>query len=200
MPHLPLDGEFATPAVRRRERRWQAAGLGCLLAVLGAALAGLVGDRATLGRAAGVYLFLLTVFRISGRRTLAQVTNFDLVLVLIIGDATQQALIGDDFTLTTALLAVSTLIVLDVGLGWAKQRWPAVDRVVDGLPLPIVVARRIDHAQMASEGITSDDLLTAARETAGVTRLDDIEHAILEPSGAISIVPVRPADGASQRH
>jgi uncharacterized membrane protein YcaP (DUF421 family) len=192
MAHADLDGSFATADARRRERRWQHAGLVALVLLLAAALFGVVGQRGTVGRAAIVYACLLLVFRIAGRRTLAQVTTFDLILVLIIGDATQQALIGDDFTVTTALVAVATLVVLDVTLGRAKQRWPAIDVIVDGLPLPLMTARKQDHEQMASEGVTTDDLLIAARQTHGLTRLGDIDHAILEPSGAISIVPRRP--------
>ena len=114
-------------------------------------------------------------------------------LVLLIGDATQQALIDDDFTITTGLLAVSTLVVLDVALSWAKQRWHAIDVLVDGLPLPLVVARTLRPDQMASEGVTDDDLLMAARQAHGLVRLDEIDHAILESNGAISIVPVRRA-------
>ncbi len=192
MAASPLDGAFATAAVRRRERRWQLAGLAALLALVGAGLVGVVGEAGPVVRAAGLYGFLLVVFRISGRRTLAQVTNFDLILVLIIGDATQQALIGDDFTIITALLAVSTLVVLDVALSWAKQRWHAVDVLVDGLPLPLMLAGSRRSDQMASEGVTDDDLLMAARQTHGLERLDQIEHAILEANGAISIVPAPP--------
>ena len=192
--HAPrLDGTFATAGVRRRERRWQAAGLAGLVALTGAAAFGVAGQALTVGRAAGVYVFLLVVFRITGRRTLAQVTNFDLILVLIIGDATQQALIGDDFSVTTGVVAVSTLVVLDVALSWAKQQRHPVDVLVDGLPLPLVVARTLRPEQMASEGVTTDDLLMAARQAHGLTRLDQIDHAILESNGAISIVPARPA-------
>jgi len=191
MAGFPLEGAFATADVRRRERRWQAAGLVALLALVVAGLFGLVGDAGTVGRAAGVYAFLLVVFRITGRRTLAQVTNFDLILVLIIGDATQQALIGDDFTITTGLIAVSTLVVLDVALSWAKQRWHAIDVLVDGLPLPLLLAGTARPEQMASEGVTNDDVLMAARQSHGLERLDEIEHAILESNGAISIVPAR---------
>ena len=193
MALMPLDGIFATADGRRRERGWQVVGVAALVLLIGAALSGLVGEAGTVARAAGVYVFLLVVFRISGRRTLAQVTNFDLILVLIIGDATQQALIGDDFTITTGLLAVSTLVVLDVALSWAKQRWHAIDVLVDGLPLPLVVARTLRPDQMASEGVTDDDLLMAARQAHGLVRLDEIDHAILESNGAISIVPVRRA-------
>lgn len=196
MSTATLHGTFATPARRRRERRWQAAGLAILAVLVGAAVLGYVGERGTVVRAALVYMFLLAVFRVAGRRTLAQVTTFDLILVLIIGDATQQAIIGEDFTLTAGMLAVSTLLLLDVALGRAKHRWPIVDTIVDGLPLPLMVNGRRQHEQMDSEGVSDDDLLAAARETQGVPQLDDVEHAVLEASGAISIVPKRPGPDA----
>lgn len=186
-----LEGTFATPARRRRERRWQAAGLLALALLVGAAIAGLVGQRDTVMRAAAVYGFLLLVFRVAGRRTLAQVTTFDLILVLVIGDATQQAIIGNDFTVTTGLIAVSTLLLLDVSLARAKHRWPSIDAIVDGLPLPLIVDGRHDRQQMDSEGVSDDDLLAAAREAHGLPRLEEIDHAILEASGALSIVPKR---------
>ena len=142
----------------------------------------------SVARAAGVYLFLLAVFRVSGRRTLAQVTNFDLVLVLIIGDATQQALVGSDYTLTSSLVVISTLVLMDIALGQAKQRWRAVDVIVDGLPLPLIIKGEARKDQMASEGVTIDDVLTAAREAHGIARLDQVDSAVLEQSGGISIV------------
>ena len=195
-PALPLDGAFAGIAARRLERRWQWAGRGALAALVVVALAGLVGDRGIVLRTAVVYAFLLAVFRVAGRRTLAQVTNFDLILVLIIGDATQQAILGDDLSLAGAALAVSTLVLMDVALSLAKRRWPRVDAVVDGLPLPIWVSGVAREPQMASEGVTDDDLLVAAREGHGLARLDQIEHAVLEASGGISIVPRPGGPGA----
>jgi len=187
----PLEGVFATADIRRRERRWQAAGLAVLGTLVAAALAGRVGDAGIVLRTAAIYAFLLAVFRVAGRRTLAQVTNFDLILVLIIGDATQQAILGEDLSLTGAALAVATLVLLDVALSHAKRRWPRVDAVVDGLPLPLFVSGVARQAQMAGEGVTDDDLLAAARETHGLAHLAQIEHAVLEASGGISIVPRR---------
>ena len=189
--HAPLEGHFATDKMRRWERRFQVAGIAVLSAVVLAALAGLLGTAVSTARSAGVYLFLLIVFRVSGRRTLAQVTNFDLVLVLIIGDATQQALVGNDYTFATVLVVVSTLVLIDIALGKAKQRWPAVDAVVDGLPLPLIVKGTAHRERMASEGVTDDDVLTSARETHGISRLDEVDSAVLEQSGGISIIPVR---------
>ena len=136
-----------------------------------------------------MYGFLLVIFRVAGRRTLAQVTTFDLILVLVIGDATQQAIIGDDFTVATGLIAVSTLLLLDVALARAKHRWPTIDAIVDGLPLPLIVHGRHLRDQMDSEGVSDDDVLAAARGAHGLPRLEDVDHAVLEASGTLSIIP-----------
>jgi uncharacterized membrane protein YcaP (DUF421 family) len=186
-----LDGTFATDRLRHAERLGQRVGVLALAALVVAALAGMVGDAATVPRAAAVYLFLLVVFRISGRRTLAQVTTFDLILVLILGDATQDALLGSEGSFANSLLAVATLVLFDMGLAQAKQWWPAVDVLVDGLPLPLVVHGKRRIPQMASEGVTLDDVMTAARERQGLARLDEIAFAVLEQDGRISIVPRR---------
>lgn len=192
-----LEGTFATDRQRRIERRWQRLGVGLLAGVVVAALAGRVDSAATVGRAALVYVFLLAVFRVAGRRTLAQVTTFDLILVLILGDATQQALVGEQGTPATAIVAVATLVLFDIGLSRAKQRWPQVDAVVDGLPIPLVVRGTPQTGQMAAEGVTHDDVLTAARERQGLSRMAEVEFAVLEQSGAISIVPAPSALGDS---
>ena len=189
-----LEGTFASDRMRRIEQACQRVGVVALAAVVAAGLAGRVGDGATVARAASVYLFLLAVFRISGRRTLAQVTTFDLILVLILGDATQDTLIGAGATFANAVLAVSTLVLLDIALAGAKRRWPSVDVLIDGLPLPLVVHGRRREALMAAEGVTPDDLLTAARARQGLSQLERGGLAILEQDGRISIVPRPPVE------
>jgi uncharacterized membrane protein YcaP (DUF421 family) len=188
-----LEGHFATERMRRLEHRFQRAGVCVLVAVIGSALAGLLSTPFVVARAAAVYAFLLVVFRVAGHRSMAQVTTFDLILVLIIGDATQQALVGDDYRISTGLVVVSTLVVIDIALGRAKQHWPAVDAVLDGLPLPLIVAGSARRNQMAGEGVTMDDVLTAARAHHGLSRMDQVEHAVLEQDGGISIVPAQPS-------
>lgn len=79
-------------------------------------------------RALATYLFLLVIFRVSGRRTLAEASNFDFVLLLIVAEATQQALLGDDFSVTNALLIITTLFVVDNGATWLKRRSTGFDR------------------------------------------------------------------------
>ena len=191
-----LQGTFATDRLRRREHAWQRVGVLVLCAIVAAALAGQLGDAATVGRAGAVYVFLLAVFRVSGRRTLAQVTTFDLILVRILGDATQDALIGERATFATAIVAIATLVLVDIALARAKRRWPAVDVLVDGLPLPLVVHGQMRQAAMASEGVTPDDVLTAARESQGLSRLQEVRFAVLEQNGRISVVPQVPGGGA----
>jgi uncharacterized membrane protein YcaP (DUF421 family) len=106
-------------------------------------------------RVALVYLFLMALFRLAGRRTLADVAPFDLVLLLIISELVQQAIVADDPSLTNALVLCSTLMLLDIGLSIWKQRSPRVDRLIEGTPILLVQhgepipqalrAMRIDH-------------------------------------------------------
>src|SRR5215218_4683638 len=116
-------------------------------------------------RAIGCYLLLLFIVRLSGKRGLAQVTIFDLVLLLLISQTVGQALIGNDSSLTTAAIITITLIVINRGN----------DTVVH-------------EARMARLQLRLDDILENGRLDEGVERLDQIKHAILERSGAISII------------
>lgn len=140
-------------------------------------------------RAMAIYAFLLAIFRVSGKRSLAQITTFDFVLLLIIGEATQQALLGDDFSVINAFVVIGTLMFLEVGLTLAKNRWPALDPVLDSMPLVIVENGRLLDERLTRERVSREDVLHAARERHGLERLDQIKYAVLEQSGGISIVP-----------
>ncbi len=139
-------------------------------------------------RGIAVYVFLVIIFRISGQRSLGQVTTFDFVLLLIIAETTQQALLGEDFSITGAFLLIITLIALDVGLSLLKQRWPRLDRLLEGLPLVIVEDGKPLAERMAKARVDEDDVLTAARELQGLERMEQIKYAVLERSGGISII------------
>lgn len=140
-------------------------------------------------RATAIYIFLLLIFRIAGRRTLAQMTNFDLLLLLLTGEATQQGLLGNDYSLTNAFLVILTLIGLDVGLSLWKQRSPQLDKLVDGVPMVIVEDGRPLKDRMDKARVDESDILTAARVLQGLERMDQIKYAVLERSGGISIIP-----------
>ena len=140
-------------------------------------------------RAAALYAFLLLLFRVMGKRSMAQITAFDFVLLLIVGEATQQALIGNDFSLVTAFVAIATLMLLDLALSLAKARWPSLDPILDSTPLVIVADGRLIQDRAGRERVDLEDVLAAARERHGLERLDQIKFAVLERSGGISIVP-----------
>ena len=139
-------------------------------------------------RGIAVYAFLVIIFRISGQRSLGQVTTFDFVLLLIIAETTQQALLGEDFSVTGAFLLIITLVALDIGLSLLKQRSPRLDRLLEGLPLVIVEDGKPLAERMAKARVDEDDVLAAARELQGLERMEQIKYAVLERSGGISII------------
>lgn len=139
-------------------------------------------------RATIVYSFVLLLFRVSGKRTLAEVTPFDLVIALIISEAIQQALIDTDNSLTNALLVVTTLIALDMTLLYGTFRFKRLDRIINGVPVVVVQDGELLRERMRKERLLEDDIRTAAREQ-GLERLDQIKYAIVERGGTITIVP-----------
>ena len=138
-----------------------------------------------------VYLFVLVLLRLTGRRTLAQITTFDFVLLLIISEATQQALIGVDNSMINSAIVVSTLIGLNIVMSLLKQRSTWFDRVLDDIPLVIVSDGKPLKDRMHQARVDEDDVLDAARENHGLERMEQIRHAILERDGQISIIPRR---------
>lgn len=151
-------------------------------------------------RALVIYLIILVLFRITGKRTLAQVTTFDLVLLLIISEATQQALLGDDFSVTTAALAILTLVFLDRMADLLKFRFTAFSRLAEGVPLVLVEHGRPLEDRLRKEHISTEDVLTAARKNQGLLRMDQIEYAVLESSGGISIIPAQSKGEREENH
>lgn len=140
-------------------------------------------------RCAIIYGFLLVIFRVSGKRTMSEITTFDLVLLLIISEATQQAMISDDYSVTNGIICVTTLVALDILLSIVKQRWKWVEKWTDGLPLVLVKDGEMLAEQMDKSRVNRADILHAARELQGLERLDQVKYAVLEQSGGITIIP-----------
>jgi uncharacterized membrane protein YcaP (DUF421 family) len=136
-----------------------------------------------------IYIALIVIFRLTGKRSLAQITTFDMVLLLIISEATQQALVGQDYSVTNALLVILTLVGLDVGLGFWKQHSVTVAKALDGLPILLVQDGEMYRDRMDKERVDEGEILQAAREAHGLERMEEIKHAVLEQNGGISIVP-----------
>jgi uncharacterized membrane protein YcaP (DUF421 family) len=140
-------------------------------------------------RAFCVYFFLLLVLRISGKRTLSNMTPFDFVLVLILSETVQQAMIDDDNSMTNSFLLVLTLIGLDVLLSLVKEKFPKFARLMDSTPVVIMQDGEIKRDRMKAERVEEDDVLSAARKQEGISRLDEIDYAVVEQNGDITIVP-----------
>src|SRR5687767_13514252 len=127
-------------------------------------------------RSTFVYIALIAIFRVTGKRSLAQITTFDFILLLIISEATQDALIGTDSSITNAMLVILTLIGLDVALGLWKEKSPRMSKIVDGHPLILIENGELHRDRMKKERVDEAEILQAARELRGLERLDQIKH------------------------
>ncbi|AHF76059.1 hypothetical protein Sant_0985 [Sodalis praecaptivus] len=140
-------------------------------------------------RAGFIYILLIVVFRISGRRTLLEMNSFDFILLLIISEACQQAILGEDFSLVGAAIAIVTLIVMDIALSFLKGKSQLVWLAMDGPPVLLIDDGKILELRMKKMNISHDDLLTSARKSDGILSLERIRYAILEQNGKITIIP-----------
>ena len=120
---------------------------------------------------------------------LAELTTFDFVLLLIIGEATQQALLGEDFSFINAMLVIVTLVTLEIVLSLLKGWAPFLGKLLDGTPMIVVDHGRPLRERMHKARIDEEDILEAARRLQGIERLDQIKYAVLEVSGGISVIP-----------
>ncbi|HXV32067.1 MAG TPA: DUF421 domain-containing protein [Sinorhizobium sp.] len=143
----------------------------------------------SVARGITIYIVMLIVLRLSGRRTIAQMTPFDFVLLLIIAETTQQALLGDDFSIVNAIVIIVTLFGADVMLSYLKQWFPKAEAFIDGTPTVLIDDGEVDMHALRKARIDISEILSAARHQQGLARLDEIKFAVLEADGGISIVP-----------
>jgi uncharacterized membrane protein YcaP (DUF421 family) len=136
-----------------------------------------------------VYLAVLIGLRLAGKREIGQMTVFDLVVLLLIANAVQNAMVGPDTSLTGGVLAAIVLLILNAIVARLRLRWPRLKRWVEGTPTLLVLHGEIIPAHMQKEGVDSETLETALREH-GVSSLKEVEIAVLEIDGSISIVPI----------
>ncbi len=152
-------------------------------------------------RCAIVYAVVLVGLRLSGKREIGQMTPFDLVLILLIANAVQNAMIGNDNSLSGGLVAAGALIVLNFTVGRAARRWLPIGRLLKGHATVLVNRGLVIDDHLRRESIGRDELMTALREH-GVGDLDDVRLAVLEVDGSISVLKnedVTPAAGKPHR-
>lgn len=136
-----------------------------------------------------IYLFLLLIFRLMGKRALKETTTFDLVLLLIISEVTQQALVGEDYSIITSAVLISTLTGLDLLLTLLKKTSPLLGKITEGSPLVVVNNGKPLKKRMDKTNIDEEDVMQAARLTFGIQKIEEIKYAVLEKDGTITIIP-----------
>jgi len=139
-------------------------------------------------RAVVVYVVVLGMVRLSGKRPLGQITPFDVLLVVLLGNAVQNALLGTDTSLGGGLLLAATLILLNYGVGWVSTRSRRIERLVEGEPVVIARDGRLFDAVLRREQVTRADFEAAMRQQGGLG-VEDVELALLEINGHITIIP-----------
>lgn len=154
-------------------------------------MAGLLSSWPALGlvtlRTAVVYLAILGGLRLAGKREVGQMTPFDLVLLLLLSNAVQNAMVGPDNSLAGGLAAAAVLIVLNVGVDRLASKSAAVRGLVKGHARLLVHRGIVVERNLVAEGITREDLMQALREH-GVATVKDVHLAVLEVDGTISVL------------
>lgn len=138
-------------------------------------------------RAAFIFAFLWVLTRVIGKKEVAELSTFELVLIVTIGDLVQQGVTQEDMSVTGAMLAVGTIAVLVVAMSYVGFRWPASKRVIEGVPVVVIDAGRIVDEVIEVERLTRDEVISAAREQ-GIADIADVQYAVLEPDGKFAFV------------
>ena len=133
-----------------------------------------------------VYLVLFLIFRLSGKRQVGQLTPFDLVLLLIISNAVQNAMVGPDTSLLGGLIVALVLIVWNRLLGYLSTRSRRMERLIEGRPEVVVHRGRVYEDVLHRNDISLDELRAALRRN-GAFDLSEVEYALLETNGALSV-------------
>lgn len=137
-------------------------------------------------RTAVVYLAIVILLRLFGKRELAQLNSFDLVVLLLLSNVVQNAIIGPDTSLWGGLLGAATLLFLNMVVVRLVKRSQRIDEIFEGTQTEIVTAGKVDKHELIRLGLRDGDVLTAIRKQ-GASSLDEVEHAWIYPGGAIVV-------------
>jgi uncharacterized membrane protein YcaP (DUF421 family) len=138
-------------------------------------------------RAVVLYAFMVFLMRVIGRRELSSMTPFDLVLLIVLGDAIQQGLTQDDYSVTGAMLAIGTIATLQVFTSYLSFRSSKARKVFEGQPIVLVDRGEIVRENLKRERMTEDEVAEEMRASQ-IGSLDEVEWAILEANGSISFI------------
>jgi uncharacterized membrane protein YcaP (DUF421 family) len=139
-------------------------------------------------RAVALYAFVIVLLRTMGRREISTLSAVDLVLLIILGDAIQQGLTQDDYSVTGAIIAVSTIAALQVGTSYVSFRSRRARRVLEGEPIVIVQDGKLIERSLKRERLTEDEVAEEMRAQQ-IASVEDVEWGILETNGTMSFIP-----------
>lgn len=138
-------------------------------------------------RASVMFAILFGLLRLMGKRELGQMTPFELVMLVVLGDLIQQGVTHNDFSLTGATLAIATFAFWASVLGWASYRWPRAERAIEGEPRVLIRDGVLIEASLKRDRLTRREVESEMR-LAGIAHVRDVAWAILEPEGRISFI------------
>lgn len=150
-------------------------------------------------RASVVYLFVLLGLRVTGRRTIGQFNAIDVVLILIVANAVQNAMIGPDTSLIGGLIAAATLFAVDAGLVGTLRRNDRARRFFEGVPVVLINNGHAIEPNMRKERISPEELAQALHEH-GLENVSEVKSCILEVDGSLSVVPTGTPTIRTRRH
>jgi uncharacterized membrane protein YcaP (DUF421 family) len=143
-------------------------------------------------RAAIVFVFIYVVTRVIGRRELSSLEPFDLILLVVIGDLVQQGVTQSDYSLTGAIVVISTICLLTVAFSFLSYRFPPLRPALDGEPLVLIEEGTVIERNLRRERLTVEELASEAR-LQQISTLDGVRFAVLETNGKISFIPKKEA-------
>jgi uncharacterized membrane protein YcaP (DUF421 family) len=151
------------------------------------------------GKTAIIYFFLIAGLRVLGKRELGQMTVYDLVLMIVLANAVQNAMVGDDNTLFGGLISATTLILLNFALRFALRRSHRLEHLLVGEPIVLVNDGVLRTVALERESISREQILEALREH-GLERIEEAHLCVLEVDGSISVIPSNTIVHRSHKH
>ena len=145
-----------------------------------------------------VYLFLIGFLRLFGKRELAQLNPFDLVVLLCLSNTVQNAMIGDDNSVTGGILGALALLTINWLLTLGLFRMPKVDKIVEGTGTVLIHRGKVDENAMKKEALTERELMSVLHKQ-GLNSISEVEMCVLEPNGTFYVEAMTPSSGESQR-
>jgi|SRR3954447_5307360 uncharacterized membrane protein YcaP (DUF421 family) len=138
-------------------------------------------------RAVALYILIFVITRVIGRRELSSLAPFDIILLIVIGDAIQQGLTQDDYSLTGAFIVITTFMILQIATSYVSFRWDKARPILEGEPIVLIQDGTLLDRNMKRERMTAEEVAEEAR-LQQIDSLEKVKWAVLEPSGKISFI------------